>query len=94
MPRPTLSDEVLERLEAVAADRLEKVPVDHLSTTQRLELLLDELEEADTRVEHLESHIDDLSDRLEAERAKNSTDDRGGSTQAGGGMNTNFRRGP
>jgi len=67
MPRPTIDESVLERLEAEVENRT-KVPAEHLTTTQRLAFLLDELGEAEERAGHLADRVDTLEDQLEAAR--------------------------
>jgi hypothetical protein len=74
MGRPTLDDEVLERLEAVV-DRRTKVPAEHLTTAQRLDFVLDALGEADSRIEYLSDRVDDLEEELEEARAEAEEDD-------------------
>jgi len=64
MPRPTIDDEVLARLEAIVDTRT-KVSAEHLTTTQRLDFVLDELEEADGRADRLADRVAQLEERLE-----------------------------
>lgn len=68
MARPQLDDEVLGRLEEIVDGRT-KVPASHLTTTQRIAFALDELEEADGRIEYLEARVDTLETKLEEERS-------------------------
>jgi hypothetical protein len=68
MARPQLDDEVLARLEKIVDGRT-KVPASHLTTTQRIAFVLDELEEADGRLEYLEARVDTLEKELEEERS-------------------------
>lgn len=96
MPRPTIDAEVLERLEAVADDRT-KVPVDHLSTTQRLDFVLDELADVSARADHLESRVESLEaqvEDLEEELAatQSQSDTSGGPIGGGVGGATGTRR--
>ena len=76
MPRPTIPEDGLARLEDVVDDRT-KVPVEHLEVAQRLAFVLDELGEADAqvarlrdRVETLEAQVDDLEKQLTDERER------------------------
>jgi uncharacterized protein YlxW (UPF0749 family) len=75
MPRPTIDEDVLERLEAEVENRT-KVPAEHLTTTQRLAFLLDELGEAEERAGHLADRVDTLEDQLEAAREEAERNDR------------------
>jgi vacuolar-type H+-ATPase subunit I/STV1 len=100
MPRPTLSEDILERLEAVAADRLDKVPIDHLDTTQRLAFVLDELEEladAADRADRLERRVEKLEAKLEEARSEAPAEQQPDATQFDLDLDTNTRnlgRGP
>jgi len=94
MPRPTIDAEVLERLEAVADDRT-KVPVGHLSTTQRLDFVLDELADVSARADHLEGRVESLEaqvEDLEEELAAAQSDTSGGPIRGGVGGATGTRR--
>ena len=64
MPRPTITEEDLERLAAITDDRT-KVPVEHLSVSQRLAFVLDELEAADARADQYEERAEALADQVE-----------------------------
>lgn len=74
MVRPTIDEEVVERL-TDAVDTRTKVPAEHLGIGERLDFILDELEEADGRVEYLESRVDTLE--AELEEARQQPDDTG-----------------
>lgn len=67
MVRPTIDEEVVERLTA-AVDARTKVPAEHLGIGERLDFVLDELEEADSRAEYLEGRVDTLEAELEEAR--------------------------
>jgi chromosome segregation ATPase len=67
MPRPTLDDEVVDRLTEVVDDRT-KVPAEHLGIAERLDFILDELEEADSRAEYLSDRVETLEAELEEAR--------------------------
>jgi hypothetical protein len=67
MVRPTIDDEVVERL-TDAVDARTKVPAEHLGIGDRLAFVLDELEEADARAARLEDRVSTLEAELEAER--------------------------
>lgn len=59
MPRPQLTEDVLDRI-ADAVDERTKVSVSHLTTQQRVELLVDELQEETTRADRLDRRVDQL----------------------------------
>lgn len=85
MPRPQLSEEVLGRLAEVVDDRT-KVPVAHLSTQQRVELLLDEFAAEAGRADRLESRVDSLEEALDDRNdTQNTTSGAPGDTFLGGG---------
>ena len=86
MGRPQLDDEVLDRLEAIVDDRT-KVPASHLTTSQRLAFVLDELEEADSRIDYLSDRVDALESEVEEARADAAT---GGGGLSLGGNNRQF----
>ena len=65
MPRPTVSEDTLDRLEEIA-DARAKVPAEHLSPEQKIACLLGELEDADARANRLSDKVD----RLEAKIAE------------------------
>ena len=74
MPRPTIPEDDLARLEAIVDNRT-KVPVEHLDVRERLAFVLDQLEEATDeadrlrdRVERLEAQAEDLEQQLVEER--------------------------
>jgi predicted nuclease with TOPRIM domain len=90
MPRPTIADDVLDRL-AEVVDHRTKVQADHLTTTQRLEFVLDELAEADERVDRLADRVESLEEQLEEARAEASTDTVTGQV-LDGGLNTDDRK--
>jgi chromosome segregation ATPase len=94
MPRPTIDEEVVDRLTA-AVDARTKVPAEHLGIAERIDFLLDELEDADGRAEYLSDRVDTLEAELdEARREREETgldgvlDDPTGGT---GGLGTNDR---
>ena len=64
MPRPTIAEDDLARLEEIVDDRT-KVPVEHLDVAQRLAFALDELEEADARADRQEERAEALADQVE-----------------------------
>ena len=72
MPRPSISEEHIERLTTIVDARL-KVPAKHLTTEERLGVLLDELEEADAAVDRLSNRVDTLEQQLDEVR-QDSTD--------------------
>ena len=63
MPRPTISEDDLDRMERIVDERT-KVPVDHLTTEERLAFVLDELEEAEARASRLGDRVDRLEETL------------------------------
>jgi chromosome segregation ATPase len=67
MPRPTIDEEVVDRLTA-AVDARTKVPAEHLGIAERIDFLLDELEDADSRAEYLSDRVDTLEAELEEAR--------------------------
>ena len=64
MARPTIDDEVVERL-TDAVDARTKVPAEHLAIEERVAFLVDELEDADTRADRLEDRVESLEAQLE-----------------------------
>lgn len=92
MPRPTLDEEVVDRLTEVVDDRT-KVPAEHLGIAERLDFVLDELEEADSRAEYLSDRVETLEAELEQarERAQQQDDTvvETGSGPLGSGVGTN-----
>ena len=76
MARPTIDDEVVDRLTA-AVDARTKVPAEHLGIAERVAFVLDELEEADGRVEYLEGRVETLEAELDEARQRS---DSGGPT--------------
>jgi len=89
MGRPQLDDEVLDRLEEIV-DQRTKVPASHLTTTQRLAFLLDELEDADSRVEYLSDRVEALESEIEEARADQATAGVGGGFNLGDGDRRQF----
>jgi len=87
MARPQLDDEVLDRLEEIV-DQRTKVPASHLTTTQRLAFVLDELEDADNKVEYLSDRVEALEGEVEEARAAADRAD-----QATGGVGGGFNLG-
>jgi len=83
MGRPQLDDEVLDRLEGIVDDRT-KVPASHLTTSQRLAFVLDELEEADSRISYLSDRVDALESEAEEARADADRDAATGGLSLGG----------
>ena len=67
MPRPSISEEHIERLTTIVDARI-KVPAKHLTTEERLAVLLDELEEADAAVDPLSNRVDTLEQQLDEVR--------------------------
>ena len=91
MGRPQIDDETLDRLEEIV-DARTKVPASHLTTSQRLSFVLDELEDADSRIDYLADRVDSLEAeveeaRAEADRADQATGGVGGGFNLGGGGN-------
>lgn len=64
MPRPTVSEDTLDRLEEIA-DARAKVPASHLTPEQLITFLLDELDEADARASRLNQRVDKLENEIE-----------------------------
>ena len=94
MPRPTVSEETLDRIEEIV-DQRTKVPAKHLTTEERLAFVLDELEDADNQVEYLSDRVDSLEAeveeaRAEADRADQATAGVGESFNLGGGNRRQF----
>ena len=94
MGRPQLDDEVLDRLEEIV-DARTKVPASHLTTTQRLAFVLDELEEADDRINYLSDRVEALEGEVEearaaADRADQATAGVGGGFNLGEGNSRQF----
>ena len=90
MGRPQLDDEVLDRLEEIV-DARTKVPASHLTTTQRLAFVLDELVEADSRISHLTDRVDSLEAEVEEARAEIPTGE-GATGGVGGDFNLGGNR--
>lgn len=93
MVRPTIDEEVVERLTA-AVDARTKVPAEHLGIGERLDFVLDELEEADSRAEYLEGRVDTLEAELEEarrDREETGLDDVMNPGKNAGGFNPNDR---
>lgn len=67
MPRPSISEEHIERLTAIVDARI-KVPAKHLTTEERLGVVLDELEEADGRADRLSNRVETLEQQLDEVR--------------------------
>jgi hypothetical protein len=72
MPRPQLTENVLDRIAAAVDDRT-KVDVSHLTTQQRVELLVDELRTETNRAERLDKRIDQLEAKLESNTSDTTT---------------------
>lgn len=94
MGRPQIDDETLDRLEEIV-DARTKVPASHLTTSQRLSFVLDELENADNQVEYLSDRVEALESeveeaRAEADRADQATAGVGESFNLGGGNRRQF----
>lgn len=90
MPRPTIDDDLLDRLTEVVDERT-KVPAEHLGVAERLAFVLDELDAADQRVEHLGDRVEDLTKQLD--EAREQSEDRGVSTAGNLGVNLTSKRG-
>lgn len=67
MPRPTIDEEDLARLTDVV-DARTKVPAEHLGVAERILFVLDELEDADARADHLADRVEMLEEQLEEAR--------------------------
>lgn len=67
MPRPTIDEEDLARLTDVV-DARTKVPAEHLGVAERILFILDELEDADARADHLAERVEMLEDQLKEAR--------------------------
>ena len=67
MPRPTIDEEDLARLTEVV-DARTKVPAEHLGVAERILFILDELEDADARADHLAERVEMLEDQLKEAR--------------------------
>ena len=91
MVRPTIDDEVVERL-TDAVDARTKVPAEHLGIGDRLDFVLDELEEADDRVEYLETRVERLETQLE--EARQQDEPAGPADPSGLDLNVGDNRGP
>lgn len=72
MPRPQLSEDVLDRIADAVADRT-KVDVSHLTTQQRVELLVDELRTEKKRADRLDREVDQLETRLDSITSDNTS---------------------
>ena len=89
MPRPTVSEDTLDRLTEIA-DARSKVPASHLTPEQLIAFLLDELEDADARASRLNQRVDKLEKEIERLRDEgDSNNQRGGGASFGspGGNN-------
>jgi len=69
MPRPTIDEGTLDRLDEIA-DARAKVPASHLTADQQVAFLLDELEDADARANRLSQRVDRLEDEIEQLRGE------------------------
>ena len=97
MPRPTIPEDDLERLEAIVDNRT-KVPVEHLDVRERLAFVLDELEEATAEADRLRDRVETLEEQL-VDARKGPGGGVGGSGGSGGlnlgsGRNQPGGRGP
>ena len=81
MPRPTVSEETIERLNDIA-DARAKLPADHLTTNQLVAFLLDELHDADQRNKRLSQRVDNLEAEIEELRSEGQQQNQ----QPGGGL--------
>ena len=73
MPRPTVSEETLDRIEETV-DQRTKVPAKHLTTEERLAFVLDELEETEARASRLADRVEALEAELQETRSDASGD--------------------
>lgn len=69
MPRPTITEDTLDRLTEIA-DARSKVPAEHLTPEQQVAFLLDELEDADARASRLNQRVDKLENEIEQLRGE------------------------
>ena len=93
MPRPTIDEEVVDRL-TTAVDARTKVPAEHLGIAERIGFILDELEDADSRAEYLSDRVDTLEAELEEarrDREETGLDDVMNPGGNAGGFNPNDR---
>ena len=84
MPRPTVSEETIDKLNDIA-DARAKLPADHLTTNQLIDFLLDELGEADQRNKRLSQRVDNLEAEIEELRSEGQQQNQ----QPGGGLTPN-----
>ena len=84
MPRPTIDEETIERLNDIA-DARAKLPADHLTTNQLTAFVLDELGEADQRNKRLSQRVDNLEAEIEELRSEGQQQNQ----QPGGGLTPN-----
>lgn len=69
MPRPTIDEDTLDRLNEIA-DARSKVPAEHLTPEQLITFLLDELEDTDARASRLNQRVDKLEAEIEQLRGE------------------------
>ena len=84
MARPTIDEDTLDRLEEIV-DARAKVPADHLTTNQLIAFVLDELHDADQRVNRLSKRVDTLESKIEELRSEGQQQNQ----QPGGGLTPN-----
>jgi chromosome segregation ATPase len=82
MPRPTITEDTLDRLEEIA-DARAKVPASHLTPEQLITFLLDELEDADARASRLNQRVDKLEKEIERLRDEDESQQFGGGGSLG-----------
>lgn len=88
MPRPTVSEDTLDRLTEIA-DARSKVPASHLTPEQLIAFLLDELEDADARASRLNQRVDKLEKEIEQLRDKDESQQFGNGGSLGSSTGNN-----
>jgi ubiquinone biosynthesis protein UbiJ len=88
MARPTIEEETLDRLKEIV-DARAKVPADHLTPDQRLAFALDELADADQRVQRLSNRVETLESKIEELRGEEQQQPGGGLNPSGGSVRGN-----
>ena len=85
MPRPTIDEETIDKLNDIADSRA-KLPASHLTTNQLIAFVLNELSEADQQVSRLSQRVENLEAKVEELREQGQQQQ---STQLGGGRGRN-----